>query len=96
MNGVARLRIMYGLYGVDSQHTCKTCCNLTHANGFYKCKRYGVSASQASDWNSRGTACGKWNKPKEDVDRPAMYWVGTTKKAQKTVKQVDGQIGMEV
>lgn len=55
---------MYREYGICHDHKCKDCCNLAahKANKvWYKCKAYGESKSEATDWAKGNTACGLFN-----------------------------------
>lgn len=62
-----RIKLMHKLFGKDPEHRCKTCDHIVcyHHNGknFWKCKSYGETASIASDWRLKWTACGLYNKP---------------------------------
>lgn len=62
---------MYELYGIDTDHICRNCCNFEkHRVGnktVSKCKLYGVTGSSASDWNGRKTACSRFNDSTEVV-----------------------------
>ena len=56
---------MRDVYG-KSEHLCKECSNLlkiTHSKAHYKCRAYGISQSNATDWNAKWTGCGLFNKP---------------------------------
>jgi hypothetical protein len=56
------------IYGIIADKRCKQCvhCEL-HQGGsktFYKCNLAKISHSHATDWNSRWTACGKFEAEK--------------------------------
>jgi hypothetical protein len=57
-----KIEAMYREYGKDHAHRCADCPNLciyvTPSHTLYKCMAYGVSASAATDWTKRWTACG--------------------------------------
>ena len=58
--------VMYAEYGKDYAHTCKQCTNCvynTRDKRYYKCLRYGDSASEATDWAIGKTACGMFDVP---------------------------------
>lgn len=71
-----KLPAMHEVYGVQSQHKCRDCCNLIgYASGkrmFYKCKAYGDTASQATDWGVNFLACGMFNVPMGDNMLPLI------------------------
>ena len=59
---------MYAEYGKDYAHTCKQCTNCVYYTRdrdkrYYKCLRYGDSASEATDWAIGKTACGMFDVP---------------------------------
>lgn len=61
-----RIKLMHKLFGIDEEHQCKTCCHLkkrTMKRSYNKCEAYGISASSATDFRQKWTACGLYNKP---------------------------------
>ena len=66
-----KIVLMHKLFGTNEDHTCGECSNFV--SGKYKsrvlqkCKAYGLTHSEATDWVKRWTACGLFNKPFEDV-----------------------------
>ncbi len=56
------MRLRWGL-GPDGQ-TCSGCANLVRvmpgAKSFLKCRLYGTSRSDASDWRAKWPACGAY------------------------------------
>lgn len=63
---IRKITRMHVLFGVDPCHTCGECSNFV--SGRYmsrilrKCKVYGLTHSQASDWAKSWTACGMFNR----------------------------------
>lgn len=57
---------LVSIYGKMEGKKCKDCSNCEkHQAGsktFYKCALAHISNSQATDWNSRWTACGEFKK----------------------------------
>lgn len=57
-----KINAMYKLYGCVSWRTCKDCPYLIgydyHGRHYYKCKAYGNTASEATDWRLYYHACG--------------------------------------
>lgn len=64
MEFINRIRIMHKLFG-DGEGHCKECSNLGYyetSRRYYKCKVYGVSSSDATDWRCNAICCGMKNK----------------------------------
>lgn len=82
---------MYAAYGKDHAHTCNQCSNCvynTWDKRYYKCLRYGDSASEATDWAIGKTACGMFDVPLPPGERPM---VRRLKRDAKEAVQADGQ-----
>lgn len=66
MKNLRKNELMYSLFGKQPGHTCQKCCNLVKIQAgrrvVRKCKCYGLSASQATDWSKRFEACGIFGK----------------------------------
>lgn len=68
MATLRKLALMYAEFGKAESGLCKDCkyfLRLDHHNRTYrKCKVYGVTTSEATDWLAYGHACGLFpNKP---------------------------------
>ena len=88
-----KLDLMHRQFGKCHGHTCGECSNFTGSPGSYKkCKVYGISKSEASDWAKRWLACGLFNKPWEDKE--IMRLVRPTRKDKEEMQNtpIDGQI----
>ena len=87
-----KLPAMHEVYGVQAQHKCRDCCNLIgYASGrriYHKCKAYGDTASQATDWGLNYIACGMFNVPMGDNMLPLIKRIWRQKS--------EGQCVMEV
>lgn len=62
-----RLAKMRQTYGRKDDAKCGECANLIafrQSRTWFKCKVYGVSSSEASDWRKKWPACGKF-EPKQ-------------------------------
>lgn len=60
-----KIELMHNRFGEDPDHTCGECCNFQqhrYNHSYFKCAVYGSSASSATDWRRRYTACGHFNK----------------------------------
>lgn len=66
-----KLPAMHEVYGKSPQHKCRDCCNLTRIvtvggvrrKVYLKCKAYGDSGGEATDWGLNFMACGLYNIP---------------------------------
>lgn len=89
-----KITAMHREYGIDNAHKCVNCQNFciyaTKSRMLYKCMAYGVSASAATDWSKRWTACGMYGKPLPDFHVPIMVQLKCTRRQE---KPIDGQIG---
>lgn len=57
----ARLTQMYRYYGKIKSKQCRDCIHLQtlrYSQTFFKCAKYGVTRSSATDWRKSWTACG--------------------------------------
>ena len=89
--GLRKIELMHRQFGVVEGKTCGQCSNLTEHryNKLYrKCKVYGETSSEATDWAMRWTACGMFNK--EYAGGPIMRLVGRSANKQPE-KPLDGQ-----
>lgn len=95
-----KIELMHRQFGKCDGHACRECSNLVkgryHDRILTKCKVYGMTHSEASDWAGRWQACGLFNKPWED--KPIMRLVRPTKTEKEEAQRIplDGQIRMEV
>lgn len=54
---------MLRVYGQKCGYTCRDCKNLIALGRnatYYKCEKYGVTSSAATDWRLKYAACGLW------------------------------------
>lgn len=75
MKNLRKNELMYSLFGKRPGHTCQECCNLAKIQAgqrvVRKCKCYGLSASQATDWSKKFEACGLLGKViKDGLEKP--------------------------
>lgn len=93
-----KIDLMHRIFGKCDGHTCGECSNLVDygSNSYKKCRAYGVTSSEASDWAKRWLACGLFNKPWGD--KPIMRLVRPTRKDREEAQRIplDGQIRMEI
>ena len=59
-NGLSPVEQMRRMYGERRGFTCGSCAHLTRRGhqGYFKCSRFGISASAATDWRAKYHACG--------------------------------------
>ena len=90
-----KIDLMHRQFGKCYGHTCGECSNFTGRPGSYKkCKVYGITKSEASDWAKRWIACGLFNKPWKDKE--IMRLVRPTRKDKEEMQNtpIDGQISL--
>lgn len=91
-----QLERMHKHFGRAHAYRCGTCCNFVkfryRAKPYQKCLRYGCSHSLATDWVQAWPACGIYNKPLPDGERPLIEYVDRRRAPE---GEVPGQIGME-
>lgn len=89
-----KIAAMHRKYGKDCAHKCVNCQNFriyaTKSRMLYKCMAYGVSASAATDWAKRWTACGLYGKTLAIDCVPLIRRLTNTKRQE---KPIDGQMG---
>ena len=66
-----KIELMHLMYG-EKEDQCKDCRHFVryryHDRIYCKCKYYGMSHSEATDWAGRNKACGLFNEPfKEEL-----------------------------
>lgn len=94
---IRKQQLMYKQFGMCDGHVCGECSNLDKGNwGHTKCKVYGCTSSEASDWAKRWLACGMFNK--KYTGRPVIELVRPVRKqtAATIVEPLDGQLTLEV
>lgn len=94
-----KIDLMYATFGIDPQcRRCKDCSCLVRvtptSRAYYKCSVYGESASEATDWAGKWTACGRFGKPLEPGEYSALMAKGNARKPAEG--PLPGQIRMEV
>lgn len=91
-----KIDAMHALYGT-SDGTCKDCPHLIsfscNDKTLRKCKAYGISYSEATDWRLKYVACGLKNLPLPD-ERPVFDRVRGQREY--VSEQIEGQIRMEL
>lgn len=96
-----KIEAMYSTFGVFVGKTCKDCPHLIehiHGKRYYKCRIYGDSASEATDWRLKWTACGAFDKIADGNASPIYKRLQYDRNLRKTTEetsQCEGQISME-
>lgn len=80
------------------EKTCADCCNLLTVQygnrRIYKCRAYGATCSNASDWRKKWPACGMFGKiVQKSVITPEIKRAFS--KSAKHNQPIDGQMKME-
>lgn len=71
MAGKRKIDAMHTLYGTRPGRTCAECeylCSYLRNRRYYKCKMYGVSLSEATNWRLSYEACGQIDRPGQVID----------------------------
>lgn len=94
-----KISLMHRLFGVCDGHACRECSNLVkgryHDRILTKCKAYGMTHSEASDWAGRWQACGAFNQA---INRgPVIRDVVPDRRQKETDSSpLDGQMMIEI
>ena len=96
---VTKIDAMHRLYGKEPGARCKDCCNLQRytagVHTVMKCKAYGATGSEATDWRAKYTACGLYNIPFEIMSLPAAFYL-TERAPAAAEPPLPGQMRLEV
>ena len=96
---IRKIDLMHRIFGVSEGHTCRECSNFVkgkyHDRTLCKCRVYGMTHSEASDWAGRWLACGAFNM---EISRwPVIQEVIPERKKQEAENTpIEGQIRFEV
>lgn len=92
--------LMYRQFGHCDGHTCGECSNLVegryHDKILRKCKVYGMTHSEASDWAKRWLACGMFNKTYTGGPIIQLVRRNANRPPQAPEEPLDGQMSWEV
>ena len=94
-----KIALMHRIFGASDGHVCRECSNfvkgLYHDRNLCKCKVYGMTHSEASDWAGRWQACGAFNRT---INRGPVIRdvVPDRKQKESDTAPLEGQITIEV
>ena len=99
MAATRKIELMYRQFGKCHGRYCKGCSNLVkftyRDKPLIKCKVYGVTHSEASDWVQKWTACGMFNR--EWRGGQIIRLVKPSKQERENDNApIEGQLSMEV
>jgi hypothetical protein len=89
---ITKIEAMHKHFGKKEGFKCGNCCNLIKKQEnrtYYKCQVYGCSASIATDWVKKWTACGMFDMKVEQNEHRALSI------RQEVEEPIDGQIKIE-
>lgn len=92
-----KIDTMHEMFGKTHGHKCKECSNLKehpYRKSIYKCRVYGMTSSEASDWRLKYDACGMFNK-EWDGNPIIKLYRGRPNRGQAAEPLIDGQISFE-
>lgn len=88
-----KIDLMYEIFGKIENGSCIACnhmlCVYGRSRKYYKCKAYGVTSSESSDWSHRHVACGLF----PDKPLPAVPVIQLARK-RKLQEKIPGQINI--
>lgn len=92
---VRKIQLMHQMFGRKNDEHCKDCKNFGRAlvgdkKLVHKCKAYGVTGSEASDWCASYPACGLFNQ--NYVGRKIIDFVTPDRKKEIDNEPLEGQI----
>ena len=96
---IRKIDLMHKIFGPAPGHACRECSNLVkgryHDRILTKCKVYGLTHSEASEWAGRWPACGMFNRAWDK--QPIIRQVAPERKQEKVDNTpLEGQISLEV
>ena len=95
-----KIDAMHTLYGTRPGRKCGDCdylCSYLANRRYYKCRLYGVSSSEATDWRLSYEACGQIDRPGQVIN--PRYTVLERIKRERLngcAVVLDGQIAMDL
>ncbi len=96
---IRKINLMYQTFGKVDDKMCKDCRYLerhTYQKSYYKCRIYGISASEATDWAMRNVACGAINMPEETAKRYDGKGIKESVRPKKIDDPIEGQIELSM
>ena len=99
MMALRKIDLMHRLFGVSDGHACREGSNFVkgkyHDRTLCKCRVYGMTHSEATDWAGRWQACGAFNRTLNR--QPVVREVRPERKHKEADNTpMDGQISFEV
>ncbi len=93
---IRKVALMHQMFGkAEGMHICKECSNFVveryHNRILRKCRVYGLTHSEASDWANKYVACGMFNK--EYKGRSVIEFVKHNRRKQE--EPMEGQLTIE-
>ena len=96
---VRKIDAMHRRFGPHEGAQCRDCCHLISGDyrgkRYHKCKLYGISHSEATDWRLKYPACGAYNVPEERLDVYSPYLMNLIRE-RNADPPIEGQIKLEV
>ena len=93
---IRKIAAMHELYGELPDKKCADCqhlCGYRQSRIWYKCLAYGNSSSEATDWANGWTACGLYNQPIPQNQRPIIDILKSSSKKREQTK-IHGQVSL--
>ena len=93
---IRKIDAMYKYYGIAEKGMCGDCPHFLekeYGRKYFKCRVYGNSNSEATDWRKGYSACGLIDKPFPENDRRIVDRISISRNDN---EPIPGQIAMEV
>ena len=96
LNG-RKIEAMYRLYGPGPEgKTCGECANCIRYSPtdrrYWKCRLYGISGGESTDWRQKWPACGMYNRDSGEI--PVIEQLKHAPRAVMTRTECEGQTSM--
>lgn len=92
-----KIDLMHQMFGKTEQ-VCKNCDHFLleryRDKTYRKCEVYGVTSSEAFDWNASYQACGLFNKPYPYKGNPIIRYVTPDRKIEVDNEPLEGQLDL--
>ena len=92
LGSIRKIDLMHQKFGVCPGKRCGDCSNMVehmYDKKYYKCRHYGLSASEATDWVKKWDACGLFDKEYSGVK--GIWYVKHAPRPKEPLAECDGQ-----
>ena len=93
-----KIELMHQTFGIIDEKQCKDCQYFErhrYNKTYFKCRIYGVSSSEATDWAMKYKACGAINMPKEEAKKYDGHGIIKLVRPKKIDMPIEGQLELQ-